>query len=517
MNYRHLFSVAVCATVLLLSQGASAQSWPPLDRPASVDDSGKNDVALLIGVEDYTYLPDVEGAASNLADWERFLRQDLGLSKVMVLRDQHATREEILRMADRAAAEATEKGRLWVVFIGHGAPQLQTGEPILVGVDGQATPHSVSERGVLHSELLQRIEKGKQSHTVALLDACFSGRDADGDEILEGVQPVVPAAVAATTARTTLLTAAAPDQVAGRLPGTRRPAFSYLVLGGLRGWADDGDGKVTAAEAVEFSRVELLGVPGRDQTPTVVGDGDIVLTAGASEKRPEVMFTGKTASPAAEASAPAESTAVARANVEDQTVVGDGEFDFPLMARIGIGAAGSINGPTTDLGANLGVGWKFDGPDSFEWRAVLNVHFADYRQFGVGDSVTLEYEEVTAQGTIDEGNPMLDWRTSLLAASIGPGFAWRNESGTNSSFDHVVSAEVFGLVGYVIKYCDPSENIRVSQSGSLSCSTTDPLTPGVGARLGYTWKFLDVGFSASYAFAAETVVFNTTFGFALDP
>ncbi|MFA6315935.1 MAG: SUMF1/EgtB/PvdO family nonheme iron enzyme [Elusimicrobiota bacterium] len=37
-----------------------------------------------------------------------------------------------------------------------------------------------------------------------------------------------------------VLTAAKADQFAGSLPGTKRPAFSYLVLGGLRGWAAEG-------------------------------------------------------------------------------------------------------------------------------------------------------------------------------------------------------------------------------------------------------------------------------------
>ena len=60
----------------------------------------------------------------------------------------------------------------------------------------------------------------------------------------------------------TVLTAATADQVAGPLPGAARPAFSYLVLGGLRGWADsDHNGRVTAGETVvtpETLQVNIL-------------------------------------------------------------------------------------------------------------------------------------------------------------------------------------------------------------------------------------------------------------------
>jgi hypothetical protein len=48
-----------------------------------------------------------------------------------------------------------------------------------------------------------------------------------------------------------VLSAGKGDQFAGPLPGLGRPAFSWLVLGALRGWGDaDRDGTVTAREAV---------------------------------------------------------------------------------------------------------------------------------------------------------------------------------------------------------------------------------------------------------------------------
>ena len=58
--------------------------------------------------------------------------------------------------------------------------------------------------------------------------------------------------------RTTLFTAARNDEFAGPLPGADRPAFSYLALGGLRGWADEDDnGRVTAGELHTYVRTAL--------------------------------------------------------------------------------------------------------------------------------------------------------------------------------------------------------------------------------------------------------------------
>jgi hypothetical protein len=91
-----------------------------------------------------------------------------------------------------------------------------------------------------------------------------------------------------------VFSAARADQVAGALPRAQRPAFSYLMLGALRGWADapghDGkrDGAVTAAEAERYVARQLRGFPGRTQVPDRVGDANFRLVAGARESAPDL-------------------------------------------------------------------------------------------------------------------------------------------------------------------------------------------------------------------------------------
>ena len=64
-----------------------------------------------------------------------------------------------------------------------------------------------------------------------------------------------------------MLSAVSPNEVAGNLTENGRPAFSYLVLGALRGWADsDQDGWMSLLESVDYASIVLGG-----QTPTVKG------------------------------------------------------------------------------------------------------------------------------------------------------------------------------------------------------------------------------------------------------
>ena len=79
--------------------------------------------------------------------------------------------------------------------------------------------------------------------------------------------PAQPGVIPTITKKTTVLSAVSPNEVAGNLTENGRPAFSYLVLGALRGWADtDQNGWMSLLESVDYASIVLGG-----QTPTVKG------------------------------------------------------------------------------------------------------------------------------------------------------------------------------------------------------------------------------------------------------
>ncbi len=83
----------------------------------------------------------------------------------------------------------------------------------------------------------------------------------------------------------------APVVVAPTLAPTGRPAFSYLVLGALRGWGDaDRDGQVSAEEAVRYAGTAMrVLVKSRTQTPQVHGEGAAApLVKSAGEAGPDL-------------------------------------------------------------------------------------------------------------------------------------------------------------------------------------------------------------------------------------
>ena len=82
---RRFAQIVVAASLLCAASTATAQVWPSFDRRSGIEATGSNDAALIVAIEDYAFLPDVPGAARNAADWQQFLRRDLGVRTVLTL------------------------------------------------------------------------------------------------------------------------------------------------------------------------------------------------------------------------------------------------------------------------------------------------------------------------------------------------------------------------------------------------------------------------------------------------
>jgi len=260
-------------------------AWPDLMKPAPKQGGGKKDAAVVVAIGDYFKLSDIAGAVENAEAWRRFLVQTRGVAsdRVLVLKNSDGTNTEIESVVDKAVQLVGRGGTLWFVFIGHGAPSADGKDGLLVGVDAQQKESSFASRSVLRSKLLEKLRSARGARVVAVLDTCFSGLDSSGNSLVPGTQFTVnPKTLRqgfAATRKVTVLSAGAADQIAGPLPGASRPAFSYLVLGALRGWGDaNGDGRVSASEAVSYAQKALREHnPSGRQVPQLAGK-DVKLT-----------------------------------------------------------------------------------------------------------------------------------------------------------------------------------------------------------------------------------------------
>jgi caspase domain-containing protein len=260
--------------------------WPELGGSQQPEiGGGEADAVVIVAIENYANLAPVTGALKSAKDWYDYFTQVLRVPAARVqLETLLVTQGKMRAAVQRAKAQVRGRGRLWVVFIGHGAPIAKPSGSQSTAADGLlvesfASPDALT--GLRHSELMALVKPAAKSRRepVVILDAAYSGKVSTGSgsdaEPLTGAAmpelrfepPAVPNVIT--------MSAAASDQAAYPLPGSapRRLAFSYLLLGGLRGWADlegDADGAVSAEEAVAFTRTVLQRL-GRVQTPQLSG------------------------------------------------------------------------------------------------------------------------------------------------------------------------------------------------------------------------------------------------------
>lgn len=275
---------------------AAVPAWPDLSEAPRAG-GGRADAAVIVAVEDYAVVSDIPGAQANAVDWYTYFTDGRGIpaSRVKLLVNQEGVRESITDAVAQARAAVRPGGTLWFVFIGHGAPGRDGADGLLVGWDTQQTASSLYARGVSQAELVSAMAGGAQAETVLVLDACFSGQGSGaGGTLVSGLQPMIPTS-AVPTGAATVLSAGQSNEFAGPLPGLDRPAFSYLVLGALRGWGDaDKDGAVSAREAADYSTAALAALPiGRSQTPQLVAPDPALLLGAGQEAGPDLAAIRK--------------------------------------------------------------------------------------------------------------------------------------------------------------------------------------------------------------------------------
>jgi hypothetical protein len=260
-----------------------------VDAPVHTGQESPHDYAVVVGVEDYAFLPDVPHAAADAAAVQTWLRASRGVPDHRIERLVDASREQILAALERAAAAVGDEGTLWLFWAGHGAASATTGERLLLGVDVMADPSVFEARAVRSSELDALF--ARVPHAVWWADTCYAGVGRDGAPILPGARFAVPTYAAPTGSSVLRWTAAGPGELSQALPAEGHGAFTWASLRAVRGEADgelDGqrDGSVSAAEAQAFVQRALASAGVRAQTPQLEGDRSFSFAHGLPEVAP---------------------------------------------------------------------------------------------------------------------------------------------------------------------------------------------------------------------------------------
>lgn len=282
--------------MILLALVAVAHADGPavgdVDSPVRSGTRSETDAAVVVGLEEYAYVPDVPYARRDAEAFYNFLVYTRGVPAERVHLLTTASASMILREVRVAAEEVGPDGTLWVYYAGHGAASATDGARVLLADDVRPDPVAMEE-GAVRLDALLSLATGPNQHTLVVLDTCYSGLGRDGRQLADGTRFAVPSYATAARANTTVWTAAGGNERAAPYEPARHGAFTYFVVGAMRGWAD---GELTGArdqvvkldEAQAYVARMLRTVGERAQTPSVSGEDGIVLSRGSNEVGPDL-------------------------------------------------------------------------------------------------------------------------------------------------------------------------------------------------------------------------------------
>lgn len=254
---------------------------PPPNKPNYRLRENPDDFALVVGIGDYSDLPDA-----------RFAERDAEAVKNHMLALGIPRRNIIHLAGSKAGFSALKKyleawlprnvkpeSRVYFYFSGHGAPDIKTGEAYLIPWDGD--PSFLNETAYPLKRLYRNLSRLKAKEIIVALDACFSG--AGGRSVLaKGARPLITKIDMAEDPGGTItsLTAASGNQITTTIEEQGHGIFTYFFLKGLNGAAKDPRGRVTAKSLYDYLKPKVQDEArrqNREQTPTMHTESNLIL------------------------------------------------------------------------------------------------------------------------------------------------------------------------------------------------------------------------------------------------
>jgi hypothetical protein len=260
-----------------------AEQVAPLNPRKLKAQTNPNAVALIIGIEAYSRLPQAQYADSDATHFYDYANQSLGVPphKIKLLTDTKASRTNLLlAMRSWMRTEVNGKSDVYIFFAGHGLASADGSKTYLLPEDGERD--LLDETSILRDDL---IASAKGAKTITLfLDTCYSGGTRTNEILLADARPIaIVPDMKALPSNVTVLAAASGSQLSSTYEAAQQGLFSYWLMKGLEGDADTNkDKKITTGELHDYVSKNVGPMAqrrNRQQDPQLMGDSMRVLVS----------------------------------------------------------------------------------------------------------------------------------------------------------------------------------------------------------------------------------------------
>ena len=261
---RHTLTVKVYDT----NNVASSRSVEVTRIPKSVSEIYGKSIAVVIGIDIYSYWPRLNSAVNDAKQIVAKLK-DLYFDEIFLLTNEEATRENILKILRHELPKLVgPQDRVFIFFAGHGQTRrLSEGQEIGYIIPFDARNDNALAAAISMEELREVPKQVKAKHIFYAMDSCYSGsiltakRSAETKHEMSDYLSYIGQQRAVE-----MLMAGGAGQVAIEKEG--HGLFTKYLLQGLEGKADlNRDGTVTGSELGLFVRPLVSNASGNKQTP----------------------------------------------------------------------------------------------------------------------------------------------------------------------------------------------------------------------------------------------------------
>ncbi len=262
----------------------SEQTLADVDLPPKTKMNNSNGIAVVIGIENYQYVPDATYAYNDAEVFREYLSETLGFKKhkIKIATNRKATQAELNKLLSSngwlSRNVVKDKSDIVVYFSGHGIANQKDQSTGLLPFD---VDPNYSVGLPLKKLFIDLSELGARSITI-FLDACFTGQSRDAKMLIADARPIIILPKKNQIPENIdILSAASSSQISGAIKEKEHGLFTYYLLRGLSGDADlNKDNLIKLKELSSYvtkNVKEQSALNGREQVPQLKSIKDKLL------------------------------------------------------------------------------------------------------------------------------------------------------------------------------------------------------------------------------------------------
>ena len=259
----------------------------PLNPLAIKSKTNDNKLALIIGIENYSNIVKASYADNDARYFKDYAKNTLGIKNdnIKLLVDEDATFNKIHKILRKwlKSKVIPNKTELIIFYAGHGLATQDGDKQDLHLLPQNADTDLLSISSISRNNLFKEISDLDPKSVTIFFDACYSGTSRDNKSLIASARPVkiLKDVENDIPENFTIFSASQLNQMSSGLKNGEHGIFSYYLMKGLEGLADQNkDKKITNGELQAYMKSNVSQKAaewGRDQNPSFTGDPDKIL------------------------------------------------------------------------------------------------------------------------------------------------------------------------------------------------------------------------------------------------